>query len=251
MPIGFLIVNADDFGYDTATTDAIVESYASKRITSATAMVGMSDSARAARVARAIGLPVGLHLNLSEPFTASTVPKGALRLQADLVPRFDGRQRRWQRWVVDPTIKKKVERCVAYQLDEFAALYGRAPTHVDGHKHVQVSPTVARSPELSRIPLRRALSDVPGSRSPIVVARRVRHRLVLSRAPGTDYVFSITRMGTDLLAGREPPLLGLAHHEVMEVIAHPGLPAERALLMTDAWAEALRHARLGTYGNLR
>ena len=39
------------------------------RLTSASAMVFMADSVRAAEVARELDLDLGLHLNLSQPFT--------------------------------------------------------------------------------------------------------------------------------------------------------------------------------------
>lgn len=248
--VGLLIVNADDWGLDVATTDAIAECFAAGRVTSATAMAYMADSERAAALADSAGLPVGLHLNLSEPFTATTVPDDVRHRQAAIARQFGDRQRRWRRWVVDPTIRAQVEQCVRDQLARFEGLYGRPPTHVDGHKHVQVSPNVARTPALSGVPLRRAVSDPPGARSPMVLARRLRHRLALADHAGTDRFFSISSMRDELLAGRVPATLTLAKHEVVEVMAHPGAPAERALLVTDAWSTALAQVRLGTYADL-
>jgi len=248
---GLLIVNADDWGLDVQTTDAIASCFAAGRVTSATAMVFMADSERAATLAQETGLSVGLHLNLSEPFTGTAVSDDVRRRQAALARRFGDRHRRWRRWVPDPTIGKQVERCVVDQLTGFAALYGQSPTHVDGHKHVHVSPTVARTPALSDLVLRRAITDPPGARSPAVLARRLRHRFAVARQGGTSHFLSIWSMRDELLAGRQPAPLELARHHVVEVMAHPGLPAERALLMTEAWAAALRGFRLGTYGDLR
>jgi len=247
---GLLIVNADDWGIDAATTDAIAACFAAGRVTSATAMVFMADSERAAELAQQIGLPLGLHLNLSEPYTGQTAPDAVRRRQAELTRRFGDRARRWRRWLPDPTIRTAVERCVKEQLAAFELLYGHRPTHVDGHKHVQVSPSVARTAALRDLPLRRAFSDPTGARSPIATARRARHRWALARDGATAHLLPISSMRDDLLAGREPALLAPAHDEPLEVMAHPGLAHERALLMSDTWADALRRFRLGTYEDL-
>ncbi len=67
-----LIVNADDFGWYPEATDPTLEAFATKRITSATAMVHMADSDRGAELALEAKLPTGLHLNLTDPFDGST-----------------------------------------------------------------------------------------------------------------------------------------------------------------------------------
>ena len=248
---GLLIVNADDWGLDAETTDAIAACFESGRVTSATAMVFMADSERAAALAQRIALPVGLHLNLSEAFTGAAVPEPIRTLQAELVPRFTDRGRRWRRWLPDPRIANAVERAVADQLEGFRELYGRDPTHVDGHKHVHISPTVACTPSLAHLPLRRAISDAPGSRSPVAAARRIRHRLILSRMPGTDHFVAISSLRQELVSGPAPgQLSSLARSEIVEVMAHPGLPDEQELLMTDAWARVMSDARLGSYEDL-
>lgn len=247
-----LIVNADDWGIDVATTDAIADSFAANRITSATAMVFMADSERAAGVALKIGLPVGLHLNLSSPFTGNDVPEPVRQTHAALTGRFDDRNRQWRRWIPDPTLGRAViERAVRQQLAQFEELYGRPPTHVDGHKHVHVAPGVARTPALNEFAMRRGFSELPGSRSPKALARHIHHRLFLSRHRSTDHFFSIWSLRDELLAAEQPAAVRLASDDVVEVMAHPGATKERTLLMCDAWAEALRHVQLGTYEDIR
>lgn len=247
-----LIVNADDWGLDVATTDAIAASFAAGRITSATAMVFMADSERAAEVALTIGLPVGLHLNLDSPFTGSDVPEPVRQPHTELTHRFGVRNRRWRRWIPDPTIDRAViERTVSQQLARFEELYGRPPTHVDGHHHMHVVPGVARTPALAHLRMRRGFSELPGSRSPKALARQLHHRLYLSQHRSTDHFFSIASMRRELLAGEHPAVLRLADDGVIEVMAHPGASKERELLMCDAWAGALRDVQLGTYEDIR
>jgi predicted glycoside hydrolase/deacetylase ChbG (UPF0249 family) len=248
---GLLIVNADDWGLDAATTEAIAACFLAGRITSATAMVFMADSERAAVRALELGLPLGLHLNLSEPYTGSAVPEAVRARQARLAPRFGDRQRRRRRWLPTPGLGAAIEACVVDQLAQFEALYGRPPTHVDGHKHVQVSPSVARTPALSGYMLRRAFSDQPGARSPMALARRLRHHAVLRRSAGTDRFVPIWSLREELLAGREPRGLPPRTHDVVEVMAHPGSDRELPLLQTDAWGRVMAAAPLGTYEDLR
>jgi predicted glycoside hydrolase/deacetylase ChbG (UPF0249 family) len=57
-------VNADDWGGYPEMTDATLRCFQAGAISSTTAMVYMRDSERAAELARASGIPTGLHLNL-------------------------------------------------------------------------------------------------------------------------------------------------------------------------------------------
>ena len=61
-----IIINADDWGRSERETDAALSTYKRGRITSASAMVFMRDSGRAADLAKDAGIDVGLHFNLSE-----------------------------------------------------------------------------------------------------------------------------------------------------------------------------------------
>jgi len=60
-----LIINADDWGRSRTETDAALQCYEKGRITSASAMVFMEDSERAADIAKENQVDVGLHLNFS------------------------------------------------------------------------------------------------------------------------------------------------------------------------------------------
>src|SRR5436853_36393 len=154
---GLLIVNADDLGYDAPTTDAILESFRRGAITSATAMMHMADSERAARLARESGIPAGLHLNLIEPFTGAAVPPRVREDQERLCGHFASKHR--LRWLYDPRIRGLLRRTIEDQLNEFERLYGGLPTHFDGHRHMHLSLNVVlgRTP-LSPLPARRSFS---------------------------------------------------------------------------------------------
>jgi chitin disaccharide deacetylase len=234
MGDGLLIVNADDLGYDAPTTDAIVDCFARRRITSATAMVYMADSGRAARVARDAGIPVGLHLNLSEPYTEPGVPGEVNERQARLARRFDGRALRVRRLVYDPTIGRDLDVCIRDQLGCFEELYGRPPTHLDGHRHAHVSPNVLRSPAIpDAIRIRNALdTDRGGMLEPV---RRARRSLIERRFTTTDHCFDFTD---------RQRALELAQSATVELVVHPAL-RDGDVLLSDEWGRALEGLRLG------
>jgi len=60
-----LIINADDLGYSHHRDAGIFAAYRNGYISSASLLVNGTTSREAAKRAREIGMPVGLHLNLS------------------------------------------------------------------------------------------------------------------------------------------------------------------------------------------
>src|SRR3954451_386490 len=94
-----LIVNADDFGAAPSATDAILQAFDAQAISSASAMVWMHDSDRAAEIAADRGLPLGLHLNLTLPLPGSRVPAGVAARQLRLTELFA--KDSWWRGTVD------------------------------------------------------------------------------------------------------------------------------------------------------
>jgi predicted glycoside hydrolase/deacetylase ChbG (UPF0249 family) len=249
-----LIVNADDLGYNRPTTDAVAECFRAGRITSATAMVYMADSDRAAQMAREMDLPVGLHVNLSEPFDDPHTPREVHDRHLSVVRRFGGPSFifRSRRWTFDPRLREPTERCIADQLDRFEALYGRAPTHIDGHLHVHVCPNVALARTIPPgIGMRNALGGGPdpgGLMSRVIAARQrvlFRHRLT------TRHFLNITGLHPEFVDGGVRRLLGLARETSVEVMAHPGFGHEYTQLMSDDWARWTEGLPVGSYGDLR
>lgn len=249
---GLLIVNADDWGLNRTTTDAGVRCAEAGRITSATAMVYMEDSDRAATLAKSAGLPVGLHLNLSDEFTDERTPTDVRARQARLIPYFQPTsRRRLMRCVYDPRIRADAEQCIADQLVRFEELYGTPPTHIDGHQHVHLCPNVLFARTLPKATkMRSGLERFERERSPLGAIRRLRRRLISMRFSSTDYLFDISEVDPRT-GGTEPPTkLRLADSASVEVMAHPGFDHELERLCSDEWGEALRHRRLGSFADL-
>jgi predicted glycoside hydrolase/deacetylase ChbG (UPF0249 family) len=247
-----LIVNADDLGYSRTSTDATLECLAEGRITSATAMVYMEDSDRASDAFRDAPIGIGLHLNLSEAFSAESVPRRVRDTQARLAELFrSDRRRQVRRWIYDPRIRADVERSIGNQLDRFQALYRRPPTHVDGHQHVQLSPNVFLAGALpAGTKMRRALDRSGSPRSMARLASSLRQRLISRRFACTEHFFDISEVDPSGDAEDADARLRLADFTSVEVMAHPRFDHEYARLMSDAWGTALRARRLGSYADL-
>jgi len=248
--VGLLIITADDWGLDRQTTDAIHECFAAQAVSSVSAMVFMSDSVRSAELAGRGGEPVGLHLNLTEAFTDPACPEIVRRHQERIARYFAGPKWRW--WGFSPTLFTEIERCIGDQLQAFRELYGREPAHVDGHQHVHQSLGVMFARSLpAGTKMRPSFTFMPGEKSlPNRIARKVVNRTMRSRFRCPRYFFDIRDIHPELggagLVGR----LDLARGETVEVMTHPGLPDERAVLLGDGWAAMLRGRSVGAYADL-
>ncbi len=120
----FLVVNADDLGYDPAIDAGILEAHERGIVTAATAMVDTPFAERALGEAP-VTLDLGLHV---------VVPAGEGGGPAALADD------------------------IARQLERFRALRGAAPTHLDSHRHSHAAPgalgAFAEAARREGIPLR-------------------------------------------------------------------------------------------------
>jgi chitin disaccharide deacetylase len=246
-----LIVNADDLGLTVPDTDAIVECFRAGAISSTTALVWMSDSDRAAELARREGMPTGLHLNLIEPYTAAAVPEHVAARQRRVVERLraggTGAQLYHPAWAED------FGRCITDQLARFHELYGRAPTHLDGHRHMHL---------VMNALLSRALGPVDRYRRPVNrtaresaaykrMARSALGVLVGLRFTTTDVCFSVRSLHPALGGAGLDEELTRDHRRSVELFVHPGYGDELALLRADEWRARLAAHRLGSFEDLR
>jgi predicted glycoside hydrolase/deacetylase ChbG (UPF0249 family) len=251
MQAGLLIVNADDYGIDRPTSDAILACLASGSITSATAMVWMEDSRRAAGEfpLGGGGAGLGLHLNLIEPYTADDVPPTARERQASLAAYF--RSFPLALWLYNPATARRVNDCIADQLDAFRELYRREPTHVDGHQHVHLCPTALASRSLRSVPkLRPSFTFQHGEKPfPNRAYREALNALIRRRYVTPRWFVSVRSVGRELGGAGEERLRGTERLSA-EVMTHPGWDDEFRYLGSDAWRAELERASLGTYAEL-
>ncbi|MDQ6750412.1 MAG: ChbG/HpnK family deacetylase [Actinomycetota bacterium] len=242
-----LIVNADDWGGNRPCTDAIAACFTAGSVTSATAMVHMADSRRAAGLARERALPIGLHLNLVEPFDDRATPAPVRERQRRLVRRL--RSRRVRYWIYDPSLRADVEGAIADQLECFRALYATEPTHVDGHEHAHLLANVLLARTLPCGIKLRTSAQPRGGRA-AGMARSARGRLIARRFCTPDYFFALRGLEPEFGGSGLEPALELASGASVEVMVHPGAADELALLQSRHWLRCLADRPLGSYAAL-
>jgi predicted glycoside hydrolase/deacetylase ChbG (UPF0249 family) len=247
-PPGLLVVNADDWGAEWATTDAILSCFQAGAISSTTAMMFMEDSHRAAALARAHGLPVGLHLNLTMTYTDAQSSALAKEHQARLAELYSTASRPHRS--LHPAALHLVRDCVEDQLQEFHRLYGGPPTHIDGHNHAHLSTNVLLSRGLPRgIRLRRAQNWPRATTIGGRLGRRARDATLAGFR--TTRWFTSIRTAHPALGGHGlTELLDLSRDASVEIMVHPGWDDERNALHDPDWEQALRGRPLGSYAQL-
>jgi predicted glycoside hydrolase/deacetylase ChbG (UPF0249 family) len=247
---GLLIVNADDWGYDEPTTQAIADCHRAGGLTSTTAMMFMTGSEAAAELANQNPeLGIGLHLNLIEAYSDPSTPAPIRQRQERLIHYF--RRRRRRRWLYDPRVRGEVNRIVADQLERFVELYSRMPTHLDGHHHCHLAANVLLSPALPRgMKIRNALSDARPPSSVVDGLRSLRGRALSRRFTSTDYFFSIVTAWPGLAGPPPMEKLALSCQASVEVMVHPIFPSEYEPLQSAEWTGAMRKLPTGTFGDL-
>ncbi len=138
-----LIVNADDFGRTAAINAAVVKAFREGIVTSASLMVAADCAAEAVEAARDNpGLAVGLHLVVLGG-RAALLPEEIPHL-VDASGRFS--RRAWvsgMRYFFLPSARSELRREIEAQFQLFRAT-GLMLSHVDGHHHMHLHPTVFR-----------------------------------------------------------------------------------------------------------
>lgn len=136
-----LVITADDLGIDPRRDDGILAAHQAGAITQASLMVRGKSARDAARRAIEAGLPVGLHLDLTETPACAPAQEIASLLDASGNKRGKhGLRAAIERGEIDPA---HVAREAHAQIDAFIELTGVPPAHVDGHQHAHVIPFVA------------------------------------------------------------------------------------------------------------
>lgn len=242
-----LIINADDWGRSVADTDAALACYNRKRVSSVSAMVFMQDSERAARLAKEAAMDVGLHLNFTEAFTSDRCPSAAARAH--------GRTRqflnasKYALLLYNPFLRREFSELYRAQLEEFVHLYGRQPTHVDGHQHMHLCANMIFDRVIpSGAKVRRSFSFWPGEKSMLNRAyRRVVDATLARRYRLTDFFFALSRT---LDSDRRQRVQDLARKGSVELMTHPRSVREFDLLMSDECHQLLQSVELAGYAAL-
>lgn len=231
-----LIITADDLGIDPQRDEGIFLAHERGAITQASLMVAGVSAVTAAAGARARGLALGLHLDLTE--TPPSAPPETVPSLLDAQGQKRGKhglRAALARGEIDPA---DVARETRAQIDAFAALVGAPPRHVDGHQHAHCAPGLAEvlAPVLAaagvlttRIPEQREVhvDDPDAARFYRGVSDdAVRARAIYARhgIGTTDAFVGLDLMGfaSDATRLREAVRAHAADRSV-ELMCHPGL----------------------------
>jgi chitin disaccharide deacetylase len=241
-----IIINADDWGRTRAETDAALSCYREQRITSASAMVFMEDSERAADLAGETGIDLGLHLNLTQHFSGKGA-SGLLREYHDRIVRYLT-VNEYVFLIYNPLLRKEFQYVYQAQADQFQRLYGKPPSHIDGHHHQHLCANMLLDgviPEAEKV--RRNFFFWPGEKN--IVNRTYRRLVDLSLARRyrlADFFFALSHcLGT----GRMTRIVELAQTAVVEIMTHPVNASEHTYLMSDDFPTRLAGAEKGTYSS--
>jgi predicted glycoside hydrolase/deacetylase ChbG (UPF0249 family) len=242
-----LIVNADDWGRSELETNAALDCYRRGTITSASAMMFMKDSERAAELAKRHALDIGLHLNLDEKLTGNHCP-GSLILRHNRIALFLTRTK-WSQLLYNPFLRNDFSYSCQAQLAEFARLFGKPPSHIDGHHHMQLCANVLFSrlfPPGTK--MRRNFSFSPGEKS--IVNRTYRAAVdawLTYNYVVTDYFFDLSQC---LNGNKIQSVVALAHASNVELMTHPVVEREAEYLRSDEFGSLLHGLTLGSYVDL-
>ncbi|GBG27944.1 Carbohydrate deacetylase [Hondaea fermentalgiana] len=135
-----LVVTADDLGYSEIRDGGILDAFAAGLVTRATLMTNGKSAVRAAQQARDAGLPVGLHLNVTEGAAVGKPPPRSLVGEDGCFLGPPTLAERARKGLLEPA---DLEREIVAQITRFQELVGHLPRHVDGHNHAHVLEPVA------------------------------------------------------------------------------------------------------------
>ena len=194
-------------------------------VSSASAMVFMEDSERAAAIARDRKVDAGLHLNFTTPFSAPCLTSR----RAPPAGGWFSVANRLSQVVYHPGLATSFKYVAAAQLEEFSRLYGAEAARIDGHHHMHLCANVLLGGLLpSGTIARRNFSFQPGEKSALNrLYRAISDRILARRHQLTDFFFSLPPF--------DPPhrlqmIFRVARRSVVELETHPINPEEYRFL---------------------
>jgi len=223
-----VIVNADDWGRDIATTERTLECIQRGAVSSVSAMVFMEDSERAAALARLHGVDAGLHLNFTLAYSFANCP-ARLRDHQERLARFL-KSNRLAPMMYHPGLAASFEYVVREQFEEYERLYGVPAGRADGHHHMHLCANVARQKLLPEgIIVRRNLSFSCGEKGYLNrLYRRLQDKRLARRHRLTDFFFDLLPIEPQ---HRLPRILKLADRFDVELETHPFREGEYRFLV--------------------
>jgi len=242
-----IIINADDFGLSRQHTDITLECFQNGRISSATCMVFMADSHRAINLAIKSGLDLGLHLNFDLPFNGANVTSEVLKKQEKI--RRYLKSSKYASTIYNLGLKDEFKSVFQAQLCEFRKLFGKEPSHIDGHHHLHLCANIIWINLLPKgIPVRRNFTFKKTQKSLFNrLYRKIIDIKIMRRHIVTDYFYSLTDILKNNLIAE---INALSKREKVEVMTHPIEKMEYQFLMGQEFGKIVDGTDCTTYNKI-
>jgi predicted glycoside hydrolase/deacetylase ChbG (UPF0249 family) len=239
-----LIITADDYGKNKFATDNILNCFANNRITSASAMVFMLDSERAASSASDIGLEIGLHVNFTLPFTAHYARPELREHQNRLVSYLT--KRRLSQAVLNPWLANSFSYVFLSQKEEFGRLYSKLPDYYNGHHHMHLCANMLVSNHIPRgARVRGTFTLERGEKGACKqFYRQILKFYISKRFVSTNAFFSIEPIQDH---ERLKNIIKRAAREDVEIEVHPENEEEAGYLLSNQFQDLIKSVQLGTF----
>jgi predicted glycoside hydrolase/deacetylase ChbG (UPF0249 family) len=239
-----VIITADDYGKTANATDSILTCFSNKRITSASAMVFMEDSERAAALTSKTALEVGLHLNFTMPYSAPKITREIRKQQENVISYLTKSES--AQVIYNPFLADSFNALFLSQQEEFVRLYGRSPVFYNGHHHMHLCANVLAGrmiPKGARV--RRTFTFGPGEKNVFNrLYRQILDTCISKRYISTDRFFSITPVQN---IERLRKILNYAVKECIEVEVHPENSEESEFLMSEQYKHLMDGIHMGGF----
>jgi predicted glycoside hydrolase/deacetylase ChbG (UPF0249 family) len=136
------------------------------------------------------------------------------------------------------------------QYDEYLRLYGRAPAHINGHRHKHLCSNVLIDgliPRGSRV-RRNFTFDWAEKNTFNLMYRRLIDKVIASKYICTDFFFSLAPIDKK---ERLQKILNLSKESIVELMVHPERKEELDYLMSDEYFDMLYLVKTGDYSLLK
>jgi predicted glycoside hydrolase/deacetylase ChbG (UPF0249 family) len=249
LPAGknVIILNADDWGRSQEETDAALYCHRLGRLSSATAMLFMKDSERAAYLAAEARLDIGLHVNFTEPFTCGCNNASLITAQERVIAYFRSGPRAFL--IYNPLLTNALIDSYRGQREEFLRRYGREPSHLDGHQHAHLCANMLIDKVIPKgEKVRRTFHFWPGEKNIVNrTTRRFLNYMVDRRYRSTDYFFALSQsIGRERLAR----IKCVAQTATVEIMTHPVVAREKSFICGKGFAAFVDGLETGTYASI-
>src|SRR5207248_10658642 len=187
---------------------------------------------------------VGLHLNFTDKFTAN--PCGStLANHHDKIVRFL-RGNKYSQLLYNPFLRTEFVYSYQAQAEEFARLFGRPPSHIDGHHHMHLCANMLLTNMIpAGMKMRRNFSFWPGEKSLLNrIYRGLVDRWLARKYRLPDYFFDLMQCIRERKLGRVAALTKTSNVELM---THPVDQVESDYLMSADFRTVLQHLDVGGY----